>query len=148
MNRLKAIAVIFLALTFVGSAFAGDKEDVLATLNKTIKDFNGKDYPAYYASFTDEYDVFATGNTPLRHDMASWKRFIDGLATMSVVEYQQQDNVVRVYNGDAATVSGYYVFTVQPPGGPPVVENGRASIIYVKQKGKWLIAHMHFSKLF
>ena len=148
MNRLKVVAFFVLALTFFSSAFAGDKEDILATINKTIKDFNSKDYAAYYTSFADEYDVFATSNTPLRHDMASWKRFIDGLATLSVVEYQQQDNVIRVFNGDAATVSAYYVFKVQPPGATMVVESGRASIIYAKQKGKWLIAHMHFSKLF
>jgi len=46
-----------------------------------------------------------------------------------------------------AVVSGYLCLHVIPQGGTMVVENGRASIIMVKQSGKWLTTHMHFSKL-
>jgi ketosteroid isomerase-like protein len=148
MKRTIWIGASALVLAFACNAFAGDKEDVAAAVNKVIKDFNVKDYPAYFAAFTSDFDAFTTGTTPLRYDAASWKVFIEGLSKLAFVDYQQQDNVIRILNGNTAVVSGYYVFKVMPQGGTMVVENGRASIVMVKQSGKWLIAHNHFSKLF
>jgi ketosteroid isomerase-like protein len=87
MNRLRSIAVIFLALSIVSSAFAGDKEDVQATVDKTIAAFNKHDFLTYFSSFADDNTEFPYTGSPLRHDAAVWKEFIEGTASLEYVNY-------------------------------------------------------------
>jgi ketosteroid isomerase-like protein len=148
LNRLKAIAVIILALTFVSSAFAGDKEDVLATVSKRIEAFNKHDFVTYFSLATDDNTEFPYVVSPLRYDAAMWKEFIEGTASLEYVNYHQQDVLVQTYNGNTAVVTGYYTFKWKPKGAELNTQSGRVSIVLVKEDGKWLIAHMHFSKMF
>jgi ketosteroid isomerase-like protein len=148
MNRLKAIAVIFLALTFVGSAFAGDKEDALAAVNKVAEAFNRHDFVTYLSSFSDDNTEFPYVVSPLRYDAAMWKEFIEGTASLEYVNYHQQDVQVQAYNGSTAVLTAYYTFKWKPKGADLNTQSGRASIVLVKEEGKWLIVHMHFSKMF
>jgi uncharacterized protein (TIGR02246 family) len=148
MKNLKLIAVIFLFALLATSAFAGDKEDVQATLDNTIKSFNIQDYKTYFSTFADDNTAFTTVGSPLRFDAKAWKEFIEGTAQLQYVNYYQQDNIIRIYNGDTAVITGYYKFKTMPKGGELNTQNGRASIIMVKQNGKWLTTHMHFSELF
>jgi ketosteroid isomerase-like protein len=137
-----------LVFAFAGTALAGDKEDVAAAGTKAIKDFNAKDYQAYFASYTSDHDAFSGVGTPLRYNADAWKVFIEGLSKLAFVDYQQQDEVIRVINGNTAVVSGYFVFKWMPQGGAMTVQSGRFSTVLVKQNGKWLVTHNHFSSLF
>jgi uncharacterized protein (TIGR02246 family) len=148
MKKFIYQTLILLIATFVSISIAGDKEDVQATLNKTIQAFNSQDYKTYFAAFADDHTAFTTVDSPLRFDADAWKEFIEGTAQLQYVNYYQQDNIIRIYNGDTAVVSGYYKFKTMPKGGELNTQNGRVSIIMVKQKGKWLTTHMHFSELF
>lgn len=143
-----SFAVLCLSLSFSANMFAGDKEDVQTTLDKTIKAFNDQDYKTYFSAFADDHTAFTTVDSPLRFDADAWKEFIEGTAQLQYVNYYQQDNIIRFYNGDTAVISGYYKFKTMPKGGELNTQNGRASIIMVKQNGKWLTVHMHFSELF
>ena len=148
MKHVKYAAIAFLCAAFVSNTFAGDKEDALASVKKTIESFNRQDYKAYFSSFTEDNTEFPYVVSPLRHDAAAWKAFIEGTATLSYVNYHQQDEFVQTYNGSTAVVSAYYTFTWKPKGGELNTQSGRASMVLVKQGGKWLTAHMHFSKMF
>ncbi len=148
MKNYKLLAVIFLLVILAGSTFAGDKEDVQATMNNIGNAFNSHNFKAYFDAFTDDYTVFTAGGTPLRYDASAWKDFIESTASLEYVNYSQQDNVIQVYNGNAAVVTGYYVFKNKAKGGKLNTETGRASTFMVKKNGKWLIAHMHYSKMF
>ena len=86
--------------------------------------------------------------SPLRHNADMWKKFIEGTASLDYVNYHQQDSEVQIYNGDAAVVTGYYTFSWMEKGGKMNYQSGRASIVLVKHNGKWMTAHMHFSKMF
>ena len=85
---------------------------------------------------------------PFRHDSVMWKSFVEGTASLAYVNYHQQDSEVQIYNGDAAILTGYYTFTWMEKGGQMNYQSGRATIVLVKQDGKWMTAHMHFSKMF
>jgi len=143
-----SFASVCLSLSFSVITFAGDKEDVQSTLDNIINAFGNKDSQTYFAAFAEGYNVFTTVSSPLRFDPVSWKGFVDSAWQLKFVSYHQQDNVIQIYDGSTAIVTGYYTFKTMPEGGELDTQNGRASIIMVKQSGKWLIVHMHFSLLF
>jgi len=148
MKHFILTAVLFLFVVLAGSTFAGDKEDVMATLNSTIEAFNKHEFNAYFSNFVDDNTEFPYVVSPLRHDAAMWKNFIQGTALLAYVNYHQQDSEVQVYNGNAAVITGYYTFSWMEKGGQMNYQSGRASMFFVKQDGKWLTVHMHFSKMF
>jgi len=148
-EKMKSIFVIlFLFAIWAGSTLAGDKEDVQATVDKTIEAFNKQDHQSYFSTFTDDNTEFPYVVSPLRHDAAMWKSFIEGTASLAYVNYHQQDEQVQVYNGNTAVVTGYFTFKWMEKGGQMNYQSGRASMVLVKQDGKWMTAHMHFSEMF
>jgi len=148
MKHFKLFLIVFLFAVLAGSTFAGDKEDVVATLNSTIESFNKHDVKAYFANFVTDNTEFPYVVSPLRHDAAMWKNFIEGTTSLAYVNYHQQDTEVQIYNGNSAVVTSYYTFSWMEKGGQMNYQSGRASMFLVKQDGRWLTAHMHFSKMF
>ena len=148
MKHLKLISVVFLFFVFASSALAGDKEDVQALVNTTAETFNKQDFKAYLSYFVEDNTEFPYVVSPLRHDAAMWKAFIEGTGTLAYVNYHGQDFQIQIYNGNSAVVTSYYTFTWMEMGGQMNYQSGRATMVAVKQGGKWLIAHMHFSKMF
>lgn len=143
-----SLTVFCVVLSFSVNVFAGDKEDVQAAIENNIKAFNSHNFKAYFDAFAEDNTEFTTVGSPLRFDANAWKDFIEGTASLEFVNYSQQDNVIAIYNGDTAVISGYYIFKTMPKGGELSTQTGRASIIMVKKNGKWLTVHMHFSKMF
>ena len=148
MKHFKLVAVIFLFAVLATNSFAGDKEDVLALVSKNTDAFNKQDYKTYFSNFVNDNTEFPYVVSPLRHDAAMWENFIEGTASLAYVNYHQQDEQVQIYNGNTAVVTSYYTFTWMEKGGQMNYQSGRASMVLVKQNGKWMTAHMHFSKMF
>jgi uncharacterized protein (TIGR02246 family) len=148
MKNLNAILVLFISLLFLSSAYAGDKEDVQALVKNTAEAFNQHNFTTYWTYFTDDNTEFPYVVSPLRHDAAAWKAFIEGTASLAYVNYHEQDYEIQVYNGDAAVVTGYFTFKWMEKGGKMNYQSGRATMVVVKKDGKWLISHMHFSAMF
>jgi ketosteroid isomerase-like protein len=148
MKQLIVILVLFLFAALSGSTFAGDKEDALTSLNSTIEAFNKHDIKAYFANFVADNTEFPYVVSPLRHDAEMWKNFIEATTSLAYVNYHQQDSEVQLYNGNTAIITGYYTFSWMEKGGQMNYQSGRATIVLVKQEGKWMTAHMHFSKMF
>jgi len=150
MNRvIKLFTFFFLFTALAGNTFAGDKEDAEAVLQKVVDAFNSKDYQTYSTYFADDHEVFTGVSTPLLHiGKTNWMNFINGLGSLPMVSYKQQQNTVRVYNGNTAAVNGYFVFTVVGKDGNVTTQSGRNSTTLVKQNGKWQIVNQHFSPMF
>ena len=148
MNYFKLVAIIFLFSVLASRTFAGDKEDVLTLVNTTAETFNKHDFKTYFSYFVDDNTEFPYVVSPLRHDAAMWKAFIEGTGSLAYVNYHGQDFQIQIYNGNSAVVTSYYTFTWMEKGGQMNYQSGRATMVAVKQNGKWLIAHMHFSKMF
>lgn len=148
MKHFKLATVTFLLVVLVKSSLAGAKEDIEATLNGTIEAFNKHDVETYFSYFVDDNTEFPYVVSPLRHNAEMWKSFIEGSTTLAYVNYHQQDTEIQIYNANSAVVTGYYTFSWMEKGGQMNYQSGRASLFLVKQSGKWMIAHMHFSKMF
>lgn len=148
MKHFKNIAILFLFWALISSTFAGEKEDVQALINATADSFNKHDFKTYFSYFVDDNTEFPYVVSPLRHDAAMWETFIEGTGSLAYVNYHGQDFQIQIYNGNSAVVTSYYTFTWMEKGGAMNYQSGRATMVAVKQGGKWLIAHMHFSKMF
>ena len=149
MKQFKLVVVIFLFVSIAGSTFAGDKEDVEAVIKKAFSAFSSKDYQTYFTYLADDLEVFTGVSTPLLHiGKAHWMEFINSFGSLPSVTYNQQQNSIRIYNGNTALVNGYFVFTVVGNDGNVTTQSGRNSTTLVKQNGKWLIVNYHFSPMF
>ena len=73
-----------------------------------------------------------------------WKAFIEGTGAFAYANYHGQDYQIQVYYGNSAVVTSYYTFSWMEKEGKMNYQSGRATMVTVKQEGKWLIAHMHF----
>ncbi len=144
-----SFAVLCLSLSFSANTFAGDKEDVEAVIKKSYDAFNSKDYQTYFTYLADDLEVFTGVSTPLLHiGKAHWMDFINGLGSLPLVTYNQQQNSIRIYNASTAVINGYFVFTVVGKDESSTTLSGRNSTTLVKQNGKWLIVNAHYSPLF
>ena len=144
-----SFAVLCLSLSFSVNTFAGDKEDVDAVINKAWDAFNSKDNQTYFTYLADNLEVFTGVSTPLLHiGKPHWIEFVNSFGSLPLVSYNQQQNSIRIYNGNTAVVNGYFVFTVVGSDGNVTNQSGRNSITLVKQNGKWLIVNLHFSPMF
>ena len=149
MKHFKIVTVIFLFAILASSALAGDKEDAEAVIKKTAEAFSSKEYQTYFTYLADDLEVFTGVSTPLLHiGKTNWMNFINGLGSLPMVTYKQQQNSIRIYNGNTAVVNGYFVFTVVGKDGNATNQSGRNSTTLVKQNGKWLIVNLHFSPMF
>lgn len=143
------VVLMFVLITVLaGNAFAGDKEDVQSLINVTAESFNKHDFKTYFSYFVDDNTEFPYVVSPLRHDAAKWEAFIEGTGSLAYVNYHGQDFQIQIYNGNSAVVTSYYTFTWMEMGEQMNYQSGRATMVAVKQGSKWLIAHMHFSKMF
>ena len=149
MKKFQLPFVLFLALIFATGSFAQDRQDVETVIQKAQEAFSNKDYPTYFTYLADDIEVFTGVSTPLLHmGKTHWMNFINGFRDLPMVTYRQQQNTTRVYNGTAAVVNGYFVFTVVGKDGSVTTQSGRNSTTLIKQNGKWLIVNYHFSPMF
>jgi uncharacterized protein (TIGR02246 family) len=149
MKLSKSLGFILLLGVLVSNTLAGDKEDVEAVLTKAWTAFNSKDYQTYFTYLADDLEVFTGVGTPLLHiGKPHIMEFVNGFAQLPSVTYMQQQNSIRIYNGNTAVVNGYFLFTVVGKGGTTTNQSGRNSTTLVKQNGKWLIVNFHFSPMF
>jgi uncharacterized protein (TIGR02246 family) len=148
-NLIISFTVVCLSLSFSVNTFAGDKEDVAAVTKNAADAFNSKDYETYFSYLADDLEVFTGVSTPLLHiGKTNWMNFINSFGSLPMVTYNQQQNSIRIYNGNTAVVNGYFVFTVVGSDGNVTNQSGRNSTTLVKQNSKWLIVNYHFSPLF
>ena len=149
MKKLKYISILFLFAVLASSTFAGDKEDVDTVVNKAWDAFNSKDNQTYFTLLADDLEVFTGVSTPLLHiGKPHWMAFVNSFGSLPLVTYNQQQNSIRIYNGNTAVVNGYFIFTVEGSDGNVTNQSGRNSTTLVKQNGKWLIVNIHFSPMF
>ena len=84
-NIIISFTVICLSAAFSTNAFAGDMEDVQVFINTTAETFNKHDFKTYFSYFIDDNTEFPYVVSPLCHDAAMWKTFIEGTGSLAYV---------------------------------------------------------------
>ena len=144
MRKLQYILFVIPLLLFVDLAHAGDKEDVLATMDAIKVAWIAGDVDAARKHMLPELKTFeADGSLLSPLDFEGAKA---GFAAGLKFNVQSAHSEVTVY-GDAAILTEYIMRQLTPPGGTLVSMTLRATLVMVKQKGQWKGAHVHFSHL-
>ena len=126
-----------------------EAEAAEAVIRKGIEAFNAGDLKTYLGLFTDDVESYTGIVTPLRFEgLSAWKTFIEGIRKGATARYEQRQPSLRAYNEDTVISNHYFVFTGEGPDGTREMQTGRASLVCVKQGGKWLIANQHYSPMF
>lgn len=159
---MRLAALTFLALTAFGHAAAARQQtqtqqkapaadpaaqEVQAAAAAFVENFSNLDWEKFRLAFSDDATVFfpfaqfprrATGRAEVE---AIFKRFFDearkGKAAPPYLNIEPKDMQIQVL-GDAAVVTFHL-------GDDNTV--GRRTLVFRKQKGRWLIAHLHASSL-
>ena len=131
-------------MLFVDFAHAGDKEDVLATLDAIKAAWTASDVDVAQKHHVAEFDMFQSDGSLLQR--VDWEGMRAAFAAGLKFNVQSIHSDVIVY-GDAAILTEYQVRQITPPGGTLINSTERATIVLVKQKGQWKVAHFHASHL-
>ena len=145
MRKLPYILSVIPLLLFVDLAHAGDQEDAAATMDAIRAAWNAGDVDAAQKHHVAEFNMFQKDGSLLL-ETVDWEGYRAAFAAGLKVNVQPVHSDVRVY-GDAAIMTEYQVWQITPPGGTLINSTERATIVLVKQKGQWKIAHYHASYL-
>ena len=144
MRKLQHILSVIPLLLFVDFAHAGDKEDVLATVDAIKAAWTASDVDVAQKHHVAEFDMFQGDGSLLQ--TVGWEGMRAAFAAGLKFNVQSIHSDVTVY-GDAAILTEYHTRHITPPGGTLVSMTLRATIIFVKQKGQWKAVHAHASHL-
>ena len=144
MHRWQILTSILVLFFVCDEATAGDKEDVLAAVEAVKAAWMRGDVDTAQKYFSAEFKSFeAEGSLLSPLDFEGTKAaFAAGLK----FNVQTVHSDVTVY-GDTAILTEYQVRQITPPGGTLINSTERATIVLVKQKGQWKVAHFHASHL-
>ena len=145
MHKWQILTSIFVLLFVCDEVAAGDKEDVLATVDAIKAAWTIGDVDAAQKLIHDDYDGFESGGSLLAP--LDWDEMRAAFAAGLKFSVQSHHSDVSVY-GDTAILTEYQARQITPPGGAPLSSTLRATIVLVKQKGQWKAAHWHASHLF
>lgn len=140
--KVKFAAAVLCAAGIAMPAFAGDADDVKATIEKAEKAFNSCDvetmkgitHPEFFG-FNDD-GTLETGN-----DMADMEA---GCEAGNKVEWDFTVQKIDV-RGDVAVVAGTSKGTLTPKEGEPQPLNGKFTVVLIKDGDAWRSLHVHGS---
>ena len=144
MRRWQILPSIFVLLLVCDEVTAGDREDVLATMDAIKTAWTSGDVDTAQKHFSAELKSFeADGSllSPLDYEAAK-AAFAAGLK----FNVQSAHSEVTIY-GDAAILTEYHTRQLTPPGGTPFSMTLRLTLVLVKQNGQWKGVHAHASHL-
>jgi len=139
------VLVVGLLLFAAPAALAGDLEDVQAVFKQGLAGYNAKDINATFGVMHDQAVSFGA-NAPFAGDSTAVRR--QGAATffanLESVNVNPVNFQFRVF-GDTAVAWGYYAAVVKAKDGPMEALFTRATQVYAKLDGKWVLVSFHMS---
>jgi hypothetical protein len=138
--------LVVLGLLVSTPALAADVDDLKATYQKALMQYNNKD-DAWFSGFHDKSVSFhptapfaLDGNT--QNELAV-KKFWDSVDSTVFQPLNPQYRVI----GDIGLVWGNYAFANKPKDGGMRTTYGRFTTTCMKSDGKWLIVSTHYSAM-
>ena len=146
MKRSMTLLVILMgSLALTTGAIADDAADIKATAEAAATAYNAGDVDAMAAYWLPEATVFHGGDMPLEEGFNKEQVKADLEAGLNY-DFQWRDFEVKVY-GQTGVSTASLEGTVTFPNGTVVQGPWRHSATWVKQEGKWKVAHVHASFL-
>jgi len=141
MKYLVCIVLSFILFWVTPIAWAGDKEDVAAVMQKWGDAFLAYTPDQILALYHKEAVLWGTTSPTRRDDPAAIREYFEKSFKFAPIKVTFKDPLIRIY-GDVAINTGYYTFS-----NPFFNLPARYSFVYIKQGGRWLIVDHHSSKV-
>jgi len=144
MRTLHYLVSTLSLIFFVGSAQAGDKEDIIAVQEALIDAWNANDVDAAQQYYAPDFDAFNPGGNLLTP--WNWDRVKAWHETGSITVDQPRHRKIKVY-GNTAILTYYLGITINWPDGTSETQTRRSTTVMTKKSGKWKFQHYHASLL-
>ena len=121
--------------------------EIGALANEFFAAFNRNDMQAAVDMLSDDLEVF--DHVPYRFDnKAQFVEFLQGaMAGIESASGGLRQLSCRVFNDSLAVANGYDTFSAVTKDGQAQTLNGRTSLVFAKEGGRWKIVSCHFSPL-
>lgn len=145
MKRSEILFAVWVGgMVLTAAATADDVADVKATAEDAVAAYNAGDVDAMASYWLPEATVFHGPGLPLEgFDKEQVKADLEAGLNY---DFQWRDFAVKVY-GQTALSTASLLGTVTFPNGAMIHGPWRHSATWVKQQGKWKVAHVHVSDL-
>ncbi len=143
----KAVLVMWaVALLCAPSVARGaDVDDLKATFEQQVKDFNERNLDAFMAAWHDQaVSVVGSNLLPSDGKAATRQAYQNIFDTTESATFNPVNPQFRVI-GSMGLAWGSYLYTFQPKDGAMEAVAGRYTGAYTKADGKWLALELHFS---
>jgi ketosteroid isomerase-like protein len=144
--RVLTLALVVFGLLLSAPAMAGDVDDLKATFENGVKQWNNQD-EAWFAGFHDQSVSFmptapfaVNGNAQNKTNM---KRYWNGIET---AVFRPLNTQYRVF-GSTGIIWGHYALPAKPKDGPAHTSFGRFTLVCSKMDGKWRMVSSHYSAM-
>jgi hypothetical protein len=149
MMRFANPLAVMLACSFIGAVSAGDREDVIATMEQwrqKLAEACAGTPDKITALYATDGVLWGTLSPTIRSDPAAIHGyFASACQALPKLTVEFKDSLVRIY-GDTAVNSGSYVFSFEKDGAVKALP-ARYSFTLVKRDGKWFIVDHHSSRM-
>ena len=146
LSKSIAVVIVLGAVLFAPlAARSGDIEDLKASFEQWVQALNALDLNAIEA-LEHEQIVSIGANSPFPVDgkktvQQGFQMLFASLESLSIKPINPQFRII----GDTGLVWDTYAFTAKPKDGPLKTSYGRATFVYTKTGGKWLLVERHLS---
>lgn len=147
------IAILFVALTFAGAAYAQQPASQQAAVHQQIRELEQKsnaayaanDLPLYFSFYAPDFTQWLpSGRTNLEQYKKMWSAYIGGGAR--VLQDDISDLQIQVGpSGDTAVASYLLHVKTRSDKGAVSDENFQETDVFFKREGAWKIVHLHYS---
>jgi ketosteroid isomerase-like protein len=148
---MTALATLFVVgMCLMPAALADDVEDIKAAVQRYYAEINSEDaYALIQLRVTGSTGFPADGGLLQRFDSLEERRKNQQAAFDAGLKYNLQARHVdvTVYGNLTALGTWYAVGAITDPNGTTRQVNNRVASVWVKQGGRWKIAHQHISPL-
>ena len=134
--------LLFYSISFYGQQ--DESQKIITIVEDMWKAMEDNDVDSYMKYYHPDYTTFGEYDNFLREGKLSEKKSITrSLSKLEWIKTVMRDPKVSI-NGDTAWIT-YYWKDEGVYEGKPYASEGKSSRIFVKEKGKWLCIHSHFT---
>jgi uncharacterized protein (TIGR02246 family) len=122
-------------------------QEIQSLTEQLAASFNKKDLAAVLSMLSDDLEVF--DHVPYRFD--NKQQFAEFLTTalqgLDSLHFGFRQLSCRVFGDDAGVANAYDTFSGITKDGKPLTLHGRTTLVFTKERGRWMIVSAHFSPL-
>ncbi|MEM9386069.1 MAG: DUF4440 domain-containing protein [Pseudomonadota bacterium] len=138
--------MLLVSAVFAAPSYADDADDIKATLVAMWAALERGDVDAYAQHVHPDYTLFGEGDLYLAEGKAVELRAMADWTSRATQVHTQMHHPEVTVRGDTAWIT-YYWTDAGVIGDQRFTSRGKSTRIFVRERGKWLCIHGHFTQV-